>query len=133
MKERGFHPNATTYNVMVSAHGRLENKKDYMRLYCEMIAQGFVPKTSTYNVLIGDFCRAGKMVQARELLKEMLTRGVAFSFDLRYVGVWLVQAIESARAGEDLKELVPGGGDRAIIRDEPERVRAQPKNFILYQ
>ena len=52
------------------------NKKESIKLHCEMVTKGFLPKTSTYNVLISDFSNAGKMKQARELMNEMQVRGV---------------------------------------------------------
>ncbi|KAK9269780.1 hypothetical protein L1049_001558 [Liquidambar formosana] len=38
-------------------HGKIGNKKDAMKLYCEMVTKGSVPKLSTHNGLISDFAK----------------------------------------------------------------------------
>ncbi|KZV32102.1 pentatricopeptide repeat-containing protein mitochondrial-like [Dorcoceras hygrometricum] len=76
MKDSGFLPNATTYDILVSCHGKIGNTKESVRLYCEMITKSFIPRTSTYNLLINNFSKAGKMKQAMELMNEMQIRGV---------------------------------------------------------
>jgi pentatricopeptide repeat protein len=76
MKDSGLDPDASLYNTLISGHGKIGNKKEAIKFYCEMVTKGLVPKTSTYNVLIEDFAKVGKMDQARELLNEMQVRRV---------------------------------------------------------
>ncbi|CAA0837878.1 Tetratricopeptide repeat (TPR)-like superfamily protein [Striga hermonthica] len=76
MKEKGFLPNGTTFDILVCGHVKTGNKKESIRLYCEMITRGFVPHISTYNLLISNFAKVGKMKQAMELLNEVHGRRV---------------------------------------------------------
>ncbi|PQQ14121.1 hypothetical protein Pyn_22466 [Prunus yedoensis var. nudiflora] len=117
MKNRGFVPNASTYDILVSGHGKIGNKKEAIRLYCEM-TRGTSPNSSTYNILICGWCKISEHPElernlkrsyrdeAKRLLTDMNEKGyVPCESTLRCISSTLARPGKKADARRLLKEL----------------------------
>ncbi|KAL3578048.1 hypothetical protein D5086_019552 [Populus alba] len=90
MIDEGIGPTRHTYNVLIwgfffvnevanCSQGifAVDRINDGLRLLEEMKSVGIKPNNVTYTTLLPDLCDAGKMTEAKDILKEMVRRRIA--------------------------------------------------------
>ncbi|KAB2036864.1 hypothetical protein ES319_D03G032200v1 [Gossypium barbadense] len=76
MRKIGCVPDAGIYNVVIRLACKLEEVKEAARVWDEMERSGFSPGVDSFIVMIHGFIAQGCLVEACELFKEMVGRGL---------------------------------------------------------
>lgn len=76
MRKIGCVPDAGIYNVVIRLACKLEEVKEASRVWNEMERRGFSPGVDSFIVMIHGFIAQGCLVEACELFKEMVGRGL---------------------------------------------------------
>ncbi|KAL9230325.1 hypothetical protein vseg_005691 [Gypsophila vaccaria] len=77
MGESGYRPAASTYNTLMKAFGIAGKPEESVKLFNHMTLVGSVkPNVRSYNVLVRAWCSKGDIVQAWDVVSEMLASGV---------------------------------------------------------
>ena len=77
MRECGVKPDAVSYNIAIAACGRARRFGDVQQLWEEMCASQLQPNVKTWTSLIDARCKAGNILAACELLRQMVKNDVS--------------------------------------------------------
>ncbi|KAL4272936.1 hypothetical protein GQ457_13G027210 [Hibiscus cannabinus] len=77
MKAKNLAPTVISYTTMIKGYVTLEQVEDGLRLFEEMKSFGIKPNATTYSTLLPGLCDAGKTIEAKTILKEMVERYIA--------------------------------------------------------
>ncbi|KAJ6980695.1 hypothetical protein NC653_024138 [Populus alba x Populus x berolinensis] len=77
MKAKDIAPTVISYTTMIKGYFAVDIINDGLRLLEEMKSVGIKPNNVTYTTLLPDLCDAGKMTEAKDILKEMVRRRIA--------------------------------------------------------
>ncbi|GKB80753.1 pentatricopeptide repeat-containing protein [Tanacetum coccineum] len=73
---KGFKPDVVTYNCLIDGCCKTYRIERALELFNDMEKQGHgVPSTSSYTPIIHAFCEAGKVLEAWNVLVELVDRG----------------------------------------------------------
>ncbi|GJZ89724.1 pentatricopeptide repeat-containing protein [Tanacetum coccineum] len=76
IEEMGLSPDVVCYTVMIDRHCKLDNLREAVCLFDEMIDKGLQPNTVTYTALVCGYCSHGYMNKAETLVDEMISKGI---------------------------------------------------------
>ncbi|KAJ6299092.1 hypothetical protein OIU76_020131 [Salix suchowensis] len=80
LKRKGFSPDLSTLNAMLSIYGRRqirsENFERSEEVLKEILAKGIKPDIISYNTVIFAYCRNGRMKEASRIFSEMRESGL---------------------------------------------------------
>ncbi|XP_057453155.1 pentatricopeptide repeat-containing protein At2g15630, mitochondrial-like [Lotus japonicus] len=86
MKIRGIKPDHISYNLLIVGYGdRGGDVKEAFRVRDEMLKNGIDPTFTTYDALILGLRINHEVEQAKELLKEMISKGICTPDDKKYL------------------------------------------------
>ncbi|KAH0748399.1 hypothetical protein KY290_027631 [Solanum tuberosum] len=76
MVNRGFDPDAFTYNTIIGAHCKLGMIQKADKILNNVVFKGFVPDVFTFCSLIYELCQDGDFNRAKSLFNEAIGKGM---------------------------------------------------------
>ncbi|KAL1209995.1 Large ribosomal subunit protein [Cardamine amara subsp. amara] len=77
MKGNNIEPSVVSYTTMIKGYLAVDRVDDGLRIFEEMRCLGIEPNATTYSTLLPGLCDAGKMVEAKNMLKNMMAKHIA--------------------------------------------------------
>ncbi|XP_059656292.1 pentatricopeptide repeat-containing protein At2g13420, mitochondrial-like [Cornus florida] len=79
MRDRGIEPDVTSYSIVLHVYSRAHKPDLSLDKLKMMKDKGLCPTVATYTSVVKCLCSCGRLVEAEELLNEMVCNGVTVS------------------------------------------------------